>query len=52
MRTGTCGVDDVGGRAVDDAGVEVDGIVDGDVAVNDGLSRWAGFSRSRETVCQ
>ena len=47
MCTGTCGVDDLVGRAVDDAGV-----VDGDVAGNDGLSRCAGFSRSREMVCR
>ena len=46
MRTGTCGVGDWVGRAVDDAGVAVD------VAVNDGLSRWAGFSQSREMVCR
>ena len=40
VRTGTRGVDDLGGRAVDDAGV----VVNGDVAGNDGLLRCAGFS--------
>ena len=56
MCTGTCEVDDLEvGRAADDAGIAVDrvcGAVDDDVAVNDGLSKCAGFSRSRKMVCR
>ena len=47
MRTGTCGVDDLEAGVVDDAGLDVVG-----TAVDDGLLRCAGFSRSREMFCR